>query len=118
MVKQVRRWLPDGGLVLVVDGGFAALSLALACIKKRVVMVSRLRWDAALYHRPGPQSPGKRGPKPTKGKQPRSLQGWAERSDTPWEDVEVDWYGGQRKELWVFSHTALGYTPSASTELN
>jgi hypothetical protein len=40
------------------------------------------------------------------------LQGWAERSDTPWEDVEVDWYGGQRKQLWVFSHTALWYTPS------
>src|SRR4029434_3401425 len=24
---------------------------------------------------------------------------------------EVDWYGGQRKKLWVFSRTALGYTP-------
>jgi hypothetical protein len=23
----------------------------------------------------------------------------------------VDWYGGQRKQLWVFSHTALWYTP-------
>jgi hypothetical protein len=111
MVKQVRRWLPDRHLVLVVDGGFAAVSLALACVKNRVVMVSRLRWDAALYHQPGPQPPGKRGPKPTKGKRQRSLQGWAERSDTPWEDVEVDWYGGQRKQLWVFSHTALWYTP-------
>jgi len=39
------------------------------------------------------------------------LQGWAERSDTPWETVEVDWYGGQRKKLWVFSRTALWYTP-------
>jgi DDE superfamily endonuclease len=111
MMKQVRRWLPGRRLVLVVDGGFAAVALALACVKSRVVMVSRLRWDAALYHRPGPQPPGKRGPKPTKGKRQRSLQGWAERSDTPWEDVEVDWYGGQRKELWVFSHTALWYTP-------
>jgi hypothetical protein len=25
--------------------------------------------------------------------------------------VEVDWYGGQRKTLWVFSRTALWYTP-------
>jgi hypothetical protein len=39
------------------------------------------------------------------------LQGWAERSDTPWETVEVNWYGGQRKTLWVFSRTALWYTP-------
>jgi len=111
MMKQVRRWLPGHRLVVVVDGGFAAVSLALACVKQRVVMVSRLRWDAALYHPPGPQPPGKRGPKPLKGKRQRSLQAWAERSDTPWETVEVDWYGGQRKPLWVFSHTALWYTP-------
>jgi hypothetical protein len=111
MVKQVRRWLPGRRLVLVVDGGFAAVSLALACVKHQVVMVSRLRWDAALYHRPGPQPLGQRGPKPSKGQRQRSLQSWAERSDTPWENVEVDWYGGQRKQLWVFSHTALWYTP-------
>ena len=111
MMRQVRRWLPERQLVLVVDGGFAAVSLALACIKSRVIMVSRLRWDAALYHRPGPHPPGKRRRKPLKGKRQRSLQGWAERRDTPWETVEVDWYGGQRKELWVFSHTALWHTP-------
>ncbi len=111
MIKHVRRWLPGRRLVLVVDGGFAAVSLALACVKSRVGMVSRLRWDAALYHPPGPQPPGKRGPKPLKGKRQRSLQAWASRSDTPWETVEVGWYGGQRKPLWVFSRTALWYTP-------
>jgi hypothetical protein len=74
-------------------------------------MVSRLRWDAALYHEPAPQPPSKRGPKPTKGKRQRRLQGWAERSDTPWETVEVVWYGGQLKKLWSFSRTALWYTP-------
>jgi hypothetical protein len=111
MMKQARRWLPGRRLVLVVDGGFAAVSLALACVKSKVVMVSRLRWDAALYHPPGPQPPGKRGPKPTEGKRQRSLQGWAERTDTPWETVEVEWYQGERKTLWVFSRTALWYTP-------
>jgi hypothetical protein len=111
MMKQVRRWLPGRRLVLVVDGGFAAVSLALACVKSQVTIVSRLRWDAALYHPPGPQPLGKRGPKPLKGKRQRSLQGWAERADTPWETVEVDWYRGERKQLWVFSRTALWYTP-------
>jgi hypothetical protein len=110
MMKQVRRWLPGCRLVLVVDGGFAAVALALACVKQQVAMVSRLRWDAALYHPPGPQPPGKRGPKATKGRRQRSLQAWAERSDTPWETVEVDWYKGERKTMWVFSHTALWYT--------
>jgi DDE superfamily endonuclease len=111
MMQQVRRWLPGQRLVLVVDGGFAAISLALACIQSQVVMVSRLRWDAALYHRPGLQPQGKRGPKPLKGKRQRSLQGGANRSDTPWETVEVNWYGGKRKHLWVFSRTTLWHTP-------
>lgn len=111
MMKQVRRWLPERQVVLVVDGGFAAVSLALACVKHQVVMVSRLRWDAAMSHPPGPQPPAKRGPKPTKGQRQRSWQSWAERSDTPWETVEVVWYGGQLKPLWGFSRTALWYTP-------
>src|ERR1700751_6174853 len=46
-----------------------------------------------------------------KGTRQRSLQAWAERSDTPWETVDVDRYGGRRKQLWVFSHTPLWYTP-------
>jgi hypothetical protein len=111
MMKQVRRWLPGRRLVVVVDGGFAAVTLAIACVKHHVTRVSRLRWDAALYHPPGPQPPSKRGPKPTKGKRQRSLQSWSERSDTPWETVEVVWYRGQLKTLWVFSRTALWYTP-------
>jgi hypothetical protein len=36
---------------------------------------------------------------------------WAERADTPWEAVEVDGYGGQRTQLWVFARTALWSTP-------
>jgi hypothetical protein len=111
MMTQVRRWLPDRQLALVVDGGFAAVALALACVQSRAAMVSRLRWDAALYHPPAPQLPGKRGRKPLKGKRQRSLQDWAERSDTPWETVVADWYRGERKTLWVFSRTALWYTP-------
>jgi hypothetical protein len=48
MMQQVHRWLPGRPLVLVVDGGFAAVSLALACVKSQVAMVSRLRWAAAI----------------------------------------------------------------------
>ena len=111
MMKQVRRWLPERLLVLVVDGGFAAVALALACKKRAVVMVARWRLDAAWYHAPPPQPPGKRGRKPTTGQRQRSLKVWAARSDTPWEELEVAWYGGERKLLWVFSRTALWYTP-------
>lgn len=111
MLKQAHRWLPKRLLVLVVDGGFAAVALALACRESQVVMVSRLRLDAALYHPPVPQPPSKRGRKPTKGPRQRSLKVWAARTDTPWQETVVDWYGGQRNLLWVFSRTALWYTP-------
>jgi hypothetical protein len=91
MMHQVRRGLPGRRLVLVVEGGFAAVSLARACLTSRVGMVARLRWNAALYHRPGPLPPCRRGPNPLQGQRQRSLPAWAEQSDTPWETVDVDW---------------------------
>ena len=35
MVLQVRRWLPERELILVVDGGFAAVELAASCVRRR-----------------------------------------------------------------------------------
>jgi hypothetical protein len=111
MMQPGRRWRPGRRLVLVGAGGCAAVVRALAWVKSRVVMVSRWRWDAALYPPPGVQPEGKRGPKPTQGQRQRRVQRWAERSDPPGEDVAGDWYGGQRQTWWVCSRTALWYTP-------
>jgi hypothetical protein len=107
MMLQVRRWLPERELILVLDGGFAAVELARACQRHGVTMICRLRLDAALYHPPGPQPLGKRGRKPKKGPRQRRLAEWAGRSDTPWVEVEVEWYGGRRKPMLVFSRTGL-----------
>jgi len=111
MMRQTRRWLPGRLLVLVVDGGFAAVALARTCVASQVTLVSRLRLDAALYHPPPPPLAGKRGRKPSKGTRQRSLKIWAARADTPWQETTVDWYQGKRKPLLVFSRTALWYTP-------
>jgi hypothetical protein len=110
MVLQVRRWLPHRRLILTVDGGFAAVKLARDCQRHQVAMICRLRLDAALYDPPGPQPPGKRGPKPKKGQRQRRLTEWAGGSETPWEGIEVDWYGGRRKAMQAFSGTGLWYT--------
>jgi hypothetical protein len=107
MVLQVRRWLPERELILVTDGGFAAVELARACQRHRVTMICRLRLDAAVYHPPGPRPPGRRGPTPKKGPRQRRLREWARRSDTPWQEVVVDWYGGRRKPVQVFSRAGL-----------
>jgi len=110
MVLQVRRWYPRRRVVLVLDGGFAAVKLARACRRHGVTMICRLRLDAGLYDPPGEQPAGKRGPKPKKGPRQVKLQEWARREDTPWEDHEVAWYGGERKTMRLFSGTGLWYT--------
>jgi hypothetical protein len=110
MVGLVRRWLPGRRLVLIVDGGFAAVALACSCIRREVTMVCRLRLDAALYDLPVPQPSSKRGRKPKKGARQRSPQQWLAQGDTPWESVEVAWYGGGRKVLHVLSRIGLWHT--------
>src|SRR5712692_4566491 len=58
LVLQVQRWVPTRTLVLVADGGFAALEL-LARLNRRlrpVICITRLRLDARLFE-PAPQRP-------------------------------------------------------------
>jgi hypothetical protein len=109
-----RRWLPARLLVVVVvEGGFAAVALALAGGDRHGTRVARLRWEAALSHPPAPQRPSKRGRQPTQGKRHRSLKGWAARSDTPGEELEGDGDRGARKARWIFSRPARWYPPPA-----
>jgi hypothetical protein len=89
-----RRWLPGPPWGLGVEGGLAAVSLALACGNPPVTRGARVRWEAARDHPPAPPPAGTRGPQPTQGKRHRSLQGWAERAEPPWEAVDVEWSGG------------------------
>ena len=103
MLVQTRRWLPGRRLVLVVDGAYAALSLAWGCQKQGVGLVSRLRWDARLFHPPATRRPGQRGPTPQKGSRQRPLRRWATRRDTPWQTQTLAWYGGKPKTRWLFS---------------
>jgi hypothetical protein len=106
LVRIVRRWLRGRELVLVVDGSFAAVKLALGCVEADVTLCVRLRLDASLYHQPVIKA-GRRGPR--KGARQRSLQQWARRRDTPFEEIEVGWYGGARKKVQLFSPTGLWY---------
>lgn len=113
MIPLVRRWFPDRAIILVVDGGLAAVKLGLRCCRLLVPVtyVSRLRLDAALYDPPVPPSPGKRGPKAKKGPRQMSLQARVSAPTTVWTTVTIPWYGGQQREVDLASGTALWYTP-------
>ncbi|MCI0397269.1 MAG: hypothetical protein L0322_20350, partial [Chloroflexi bacterium] len=113
MVGAVRRWLPQRVLVLVVDGGMAAVKLGLRCAGYRqpVTLVSRLRLDAALPAPPGPQPKSKPGPKPKKGERLPSLAQVLANPATHWTRQLIDWYGGQPRLIEFVTGTALWYTP-------
>lgn len=115
LIRIVHRWLPERLVVLVVDGGYAAMKLASVCAQTpNLALVTRLRWDAALYHPPAPRGPGQHGPDRLKGARQPSPQAWAARPDAEWELTEVNWYKGTRKKMLLFSHTALWYTKGES----
>jgi len=108
LTRLLDRWLPDRAKVLVVDGGYAAIKLALVCASlKNTTLVMRFYWNAALYHPPGKMDPTYRGPAPRKGKRQRTPKVWATRRDTSWENVKIDWYGGRKKQMLIFTRTAL-----------
>ena len=113
MVMQIRRWLPYHPIVLVGDGAYAAVKLALCCIglPTPVNLVSRLRLDAALYDPPPADQPGKRGPKPKKGDRQPSLVERIKDQSTQWLPITMDWYDGIQYNLEVFSGISLWYTP-------
>lgn len=113
MIRVVRRWLPDRAIVLVVDGGLAAIKLGHRCAQLiiPVTYVSRLRLDAALYDWPAPQAASKSGPKPKKGLRQPSLHARVADLKTEWTTVMVAWYGGTQREVDLATGTALWYTP-------
>lgn len=112
LIRLVHRWLPDRAKVLVVDGGYAAVKLALVCASlKNTTLVWRFHWDAVLHRLPEEKATGRRGPAPLKGSRQRSPKTWAARGDTKWDEREIEWYGGEKKKMWIFTRTALWYRP-------
>jgi hypothetical protein len=110
MIRLTHRWMPERAKVLVVDGGYAAIKLALSCaLLKNTALVMRFHWDAALYHPPTEKPKDRRGPQALKGGRQRSPQAWARRKDTKWEEKDIDWYGGEKKRMLIFTRTALWY---------
>jgi hypothetical protein len=97
LVEWAADWLRflDKALWVVADGAFAKRPFLRRALAAGVVVVSRLRKDAALRSVPVPPRPGqpkKRGPKPKYGKQAISL---AKRAGhrRGWQTVECVQYG-------------------------
>lgn len=111
MIKQVRRWLKERSIILVGDGTFACIGFAHECIQLGVTLISRLRLDARLFDFPGQEVPGKKGPKPSKGKRLPKLEGLVDDPKQTWGEADVKWYGGVIKHISFLTGVCLWHTP-------
>ncbi|MBI4772053.1 MAG: transposase, partial [Chloroflexi bacterium] len=111
LIEKVRRWQPEREIIVVGDGGYAAVELVNHCqgLSRPVCLVSRLRLEAVLHDFPGPQPPGKRGPKPKKGPRLPGLARYLSDPDTKWETTELTWYGGYKQEVEFVSGVCRRY---------
>jgi hypothetical protein len=111
MLLQLRRWLPERYLVAVADSTYAALDLLAACARlpNPVVVITRLRLDAALYDPAPPRPPGTVGRPRKKGARQPTLAERLQDPRTAWEARTVHWYGGTERAIEVATATAVWY---------
>jgi hypothetical protein len=111
MIRQVRRWLPDRTLVVVVDSSYAVLELLATCVGLRqpVTVVTRLRLDAALYEPAPARQPGQRGGPRKKGARQPSLAQRINDPATPWQTATVAWYANTQRNVELASGAAVWY---------
>jgi hypothetical protein len=111
LIRQLRRWLRDRVLVVVADSTYAAIELLAdaARLCRPVLIVTRLRLDAALYDPAPPRAPGTRGRPRLKGDRPPSLAQRLADPTTAWHVLTVPWYGGGTRSVAVATGTAVWY---------
>jgi hypothetical protein len=112
LIIQVRRWLPDRLLVVVADSTYAVLTLLAACqqLRPAVVLITRLRLDAALYEPAPKRAPGQVGRPRVKGKRLPTLEQVLTNPKTRWKRVTVPrWYSQGAREVEVVTDTGVWY---------
>lgn len=103
-LKQLKRWLPERDVVVVGDGGYAAIDFLHGCQAMGVTFITRLRLDAALYD-PAPPYSGKGRPR-KKGARQANLQVRLDDPRTTWQVVQLAWYDGQTRVMEIATGTA------------
>jgi hypothetical protein len=111
LIGQLRRWLPDRALIVVADGGYAALEFLAWCARQAqpVTVITRLRLDAALYGPAPVRRPGQNGRPRLKGKRLPSLARRLEQANTRWQTCRLAWYGGEVRRVELATGTAVWY---------
>lgn len=93
---------------LVGDGTYATYELMKTANKYGIGLVGRLKQNSRLFHLPGPQPKGKRGPKPHMGERIMSVEQRLSHPDVVWQRVVFsEWYGQQNKTMLLTTGTSI-----------
>lgn len=110
-VRIIARWLKRP-FILIGDGGFSCIHLGHACNKNKVTLVSRLRLDASLYELPNTPIRKQPGRRREKGERVIALKHLAADTSQAWRNIEIDWYGNEKKKVKMLSSIHLWYSSS------
>lgn len=108
-VKIISRWMKRAW-ILIGDGAFACIRLGHACNKQNVTLISRLRLDSSLYEFAPTPVKGQRGRHREKGERFTSLKDLADDITQSWQEIVINWYGGETKTLKILTGTHLWYS--------
>ena len=112
VILQARRWLPGRKLVVVMDGGYAAIDFLdqVAKLANPITLIARFRLDAALYT-PVPECKSRKKGRPRKkGQRLPTLKQILKDAQTCWKNVAIpNWYGEGRREVEITSASAIWY---------
>ena len=97
--------------MLVGDSSYAVLDLLHCCqsLAQPVILIARLRLDAALYEPAPPRQPGRNGRPPLKGRRLTALKALLDLPTVSWVEVSVAWYNGATRTVELTSQTAVWY---------
>lgn len=112
LLLQTRRWLRERELIVVADASFAVLALlaSMQQLANPICMITRLRFDAALYEPAPKRKPGQMGRPCVKGKRLPTLEEVLKNPKTRWTTVTLpEWYSEGRRVVEITSATAVWY---------
>jgi hypothetical protein len=107
LLTLLRRWLPQGRVVVVGDSAYAALDFLSHMQQLGVTFVTRLRLDAALYD-PAPPYSGKGRPR-KKGQRLPTLAQVLNDPTTVWTTRVLPWYDGRMRAMQMTSARAVWF---------
>jgi hypothetical protein len=108
ILSLLAGWFPEREFVVCADSAYAGKSV-LRHLPANVDLISQVHPQGILYEPPPPRQKGQRGAPRKKGNRLPDLNGWADDSSSPWQELAFDQYG-LHTTLAVKVQQALYYT--------